>query len=198
MWLNGKAQNRRFQIATYFKTMVWLCIAAGATVVVFRDHVPERVWDFVTLSSEGRTNVEEDPRGEIALAAMEKFQESPVFGGGMDTLSLDDGDHSSHNSYLYLLSTSGIVGFTLYGALVYSLVHSLWRIVRRRSTPVQIKILTTPALGGLAFLLVHLFFIDLVLSAHAWAFFGFAAAVAIRCTELSDCHTAHLRTQTCA
>jgi len=185
IWLNGKAENRRLRMSNYLKPIAWLCVVTGAAVVVFGDHVSDRVWEFVTFSSAGRADVEDDPRGELAVAALEKFRKSPMIGGGAEDLLLDDREQSSHNSYLYLLSTSGLISFVLCSALLIVIMRPLWRIARHRSLPAEIKVLTTPALGGLIFLLVHMCVIDLVLSAHVWAFLGFAAAVSARCSAMS-------------
>ncbi len=183
IWISSKVQNKRLRLSTYLKPMAWLCILGGASFYFFGGHISERVSEFVTLSRDGRANVEDDPRREIAFAALEKFQNSPFVGGGTEFLSLDNAELSSHNSYLYLLSTSGLIGFGLYATLLVAIARRLWRIVQQRSIPVEVKSLATPALGGLVFLLVHMCVIDLVLSSHVWAFFGYAAAVAVRSTE---------------
>lgn len=186
IWISNKACNRRMQLASYMKPLILLGILVGATFYFFGDRLSERVLEFVSFSDAGRDNVENDPRREIAAAAREKFASSPLIGGGSEYVSLDGNEIASHNSYLFLLSTSGVIGFALYGGLVGTLVYRLKGTLQRRALPAAAKALVVPALGGIVFLAVHMCVIDLILSAHAWAFFGFASAIAIRTAAIGE------------
>jgi O-antigen ligase len=198
VYFASKAQNRRFRPLAHLKSIVLLCLLGGVSLYLFGGQTSERVLEFVTLSSDGRTNVEDDPRRDIAAAAVDKFRASPLIGGGTENLALNDGDLSSHNSYLYLLSTSGLLGFCLFGAFVAVLSLRLWRIVREPAIPLDLKFMATPALAGILFLLVHMLVIDLVLSAHVWAFFGFATAAAVHCPMPRPILARRMRVVRCA
>jgi O-antigen ligase len=91
------------------------------------------------------------PRGIISNARLKMFMEQPVFGWGYDTYSQhrasfirdvgsmkarewERNQASSHNTYLTVLSETGMVGFCLYYFPLFALALTSLRAIIRRKT----------------------------------------------------------------
>ncbi len=91
-------------------------------------------------------------RLEAAMYAVKLFRESPVFGVGFATLTARNYDENgiyltTHDTYLQLLTGTGIFGTLLFAILVYKLVRNLPRGQRLYLMPVGACICTSAVSG---------------------------------------------------
>ncbi len=168
-----------------------LLVVGGGLFFQFIEYVPERLAAVVLDSEQAIDSAENDSRGELFQIAWDTFLEQPVFGGGSEVGHFDvvllDGttiELSSHNTYLELLSTMGIVGFVLFFTLPALVSLNLFRIVcsARRYSP-AVSRSAVQMLTIFAAMTAHFFAITLSDSVHVWLLLTACVAVCAQAQE---------------
>ncbi len=82
---------------------------------------------FDSLMGEGK-EYSANERMELIQIAWEMFSQSPIFGQGVHTVEYVTKGWYSHNNYVELLATTGIIGFSIYYFIFILLAGSILRI----------------------------------------------------------------------
>lgn len=158
--------------------LLWAVVQGS--VNLFADYLPNRI---VNLFEDKETFfflAHEDARSQLFTIAWEYFLEAPWWGAGMKAkfFSLGSLESSAHDAYLFLLSTSGIIGLLLFLFLPLSLAIRLLKLIWRRPPAIRAELdRAVGSLAALTFIALHATVIDTSQAVHTWLIFALAGAV---------------------
>jgi O-antigen ligase len=116
-------------------TMIMISFVDLDALMVKVSFALKRIGYIIQALSGHGTEHSADERLAFIQIALGVFYENPIFGTGINTMRVFLGGLYSHNNYVELLATTGLVGATLYYSLYFTLVKNLWNL-----TDIWIKI----------------------------------------------------------
>ena len=167
--------------------LLTLLLAIGAFELFFGERLAEIVQSRLSGFARRGGLVEAvlyDARRTTFDIALQYWRDNPWLGAGSDAERFygDQGLYTtSHNSYLYLLSTTGIIGFVVFMALPWMIARRLFSLLRPHASQRKRKefLEVTVALSVLACVMVHFLVISLVDAVHIWAVLAWCVAPAV-------------------
>ncbi len=171
-----------------------MALAVGVVFVVVPDYVYRTYKAIEGLTSVASAHVEEADasvrgRATVGLAALQMFLDHPILGVGpglsqayMIEYSKEgfreiDTERRAHNMYLEELADTGIVGFTLFMAIIFYVLFSLARLRRRyKDAYPEMAMLATGYLLGLVGYLLTAVFLHLSYVRYFWVIIALCGA----------------------
>lgn len=102
-------------------SVILMLIVIGYTAImnipVLYNSIGNRIGDIVVFMETGTTNEASfNTRAKLIEMATEAFYERPIYGWGLDNFSkvINNGGYYTHNNFMEILVSSGIVGFVIY------------------------------------------------------------------------------------
>jgi O-antigen ligase len=190
LWLTGRAEGRLFFTPRIIVFSVIVVLLGVTLFPHYRDYIPERLVTLVQSPDDALALIEDDVRRDLFEIALDIFLESPIVGAGASaaffTVQTARGEIeiSSHNMYLKLLSTSGVVGLVGYLALPMYVFVRLGSRVLLASAPQTRRVLLSPiALTWLLLIMSHGVVISIGQTTHVWLLFAATTYVCVQQTE---------------
>lgn len=131
---DGKLSKKRLLVLF---TGIILSIALIFTIPFLKRNVGDRFLKLLGTMNviDYENDYSSTQRVKYTSRAIELWEKTPIFGGGYNNVKINSGYNTySHNNYIEILCTVGIIGFVVYyGYIVYLLYRLLRYRIRRKS-----------------------------------------------------------------